>query len=250
MLIICPDCETSYEVEPSDLGEGGRKVRCNQCGALWHAQPDPGDDMPAGDEVPEVSVEQANVLSDEDFASPARTEEPVEDITPPEKPERRRRARGTAPRAAAKPRFISIVAAAGIAVLAALGVWREAVVRVVPDLAGLYAAAGLPVNLRGLEFRDMTTVETMENGVPQLVVRGTIANVRDEDAEVPRLRLAVRSVSGREIFVWTAMPGRAELKGGETSQFFAQLASPPAEGRDVAVRFLSARDVRQGASAR
>jgi hypothetical protein len=176
-------------------------------------------------------------------------EAPVEDVAfqdaPAKKSPLRRKPRGTAPRGARKRSFMPVAAAAGMAALAALGIWRQTVVDLVPDLAGLYAAAGLPVNLRGLEFRDVNTAETMENGVPLLVVRGTIENVTEEVVDVPRLRLAVRGTSGREIFVWTAMPSKHELSGGEALPFFAQLASPPAEGREVAVRFIGARDAAQ-----
>ena len=245
MLIICPDCETSYEVDSADLGADGRKVRCNQCGALWHAKPDQGEENAAAT----APVAAAELLADEDIAVPApmgAEDSEIEDIGPSVEPPRRHKTGSMARRAAPKPRLMTILAAAGLVILAALGIWREAVVSVVPDLAGLYALAGMPVNLRRLEFRDMSTVETTDNGVPQLVVRGTIANVSGGTAEVPRLRLSVRGTSGREIFVWTAMPGRAELAAGETAPFYAQLASPPAEGREVAVRFLSARDAVQG----
>ena len=129
-----------------------------------------------------------------------------------------------------------------MAIVALVGL-RDRVVGMVPDLAGLYAAVGLPVNLRGLEFRDLTTTETMENGIPLLVVSGTIQNISGDRADVPRVRLAVRGTGGHEIYVWTAMPSRSELAAGEALPFWAQLASPPAEGREVAVRFLSVRDV-------
>lgn len=239
MLIICPDCETSYEVEAAELPAGGRKVRCTECGAVWRADAGPDE---AGERLEPETDNAVETVAAPGRPEPGEPGDPVEDLSFEEPKRRPQTTKRPARRVTPKPRLMQIMAAAGLAALAALGVWRNKVVEVVPDLAGLYAAAGLPVNLRGLEFRDMTTVETMENGVPQLVVRGTIANVTAEPASVPRLRLAVRSTSGREIFVWTAMPGRNEIKGGEALPFFAQLASPPAEGREVAVRFVSARD--------
>ncbi len=35
MLIVCPNCATSYEVEPSTLGPTGRSVRCARCQNVW-----------------------------------------------------------------------------------------------------------------------------------------------------------------------------------------------------------------------
>jgi predicted Zn finger-like uncharacterized protein len=44
MLIVCPKCETSYEVKPESLGETGRKVRCAKCQEVWFASRPPSDD--------------------------------------------------------------------------------------------------------------------------------------------------------------------------------------------------------------
>src|SRR5262245_40043410 len=35
MLIACPNCATSYQVEPSSLGNAGRSVRCVRCRHAW-----------------------------------------------------------------------------------------------------------------------------------------------------------------------------------------------------------------------
>src|SRR5436190_21264924 len=35
MLIACPDCATSYQIEPASLGRTGRPVRCNRCRHVW-----------------------------------------------------------------------------------------------------------------------------------------------------------------------------------------------------------------------
>jgi predicted Zn finger-like uncharacterized protein len=37
MQIVCPNCETSYEVEAVDLGVGERQVRCARCRHVWAA---------------------------------------------------------------------------------------------------------------------------------------------------------------------------------------------------------------------
>ena len=38
MLIACPSCATSYEVEIASLYPDGRQVRCHCCGMVWHAE--------------------------------------------------------------------------------------------------------------------------------------------------------------------------------------------------------------------
>jgi predicted Zn finger-like uncharacterized protein len=37
MLIVCPNCATSYQVESSSLGPTGRSVRCVRCQKVWFA---------------------------------------------------------------------------------------------------------------------------------------------------------------------------------------------------------------------
>jgi len=37
LMIVCPNCATSYQVEPSSLGATGRSVRCVRCKQVWFA---------------------------------------------------------------------------------------------------------------------------------------------------------------------------------------------------------------------
>jgi predicted Zn finger-like uncharacterized protein len=37
MLIVCPSCATSYDVELASLRPNGRQVRCVRCHTVWHA---------------------------------------------------------------------------------------------------------------------------------------------------------------------------------------------------------------------
>ncbi len=127
-------------------------------------------------------------------------------------------------------------------VLAALASWRARVVALAPQTASLYAAIGLPVNLRGLEFDDVTTTSETDEGVQVLVVEGTIASTAARRVVVPRLRFAVRDAGGHEIYTWTALPTKNVLAPGEQLAFRSRLASPPAEGRNVSVRFFNRRD--------
>lgn len=269
MLIICPDCESSYEVDAADIGAAGRKVRCTECGAVWLARQvessasqepaetpapdetiveevDAFDEVEAFDEVAAAPPNEEAGFSDEDFAAPASIENIISNPALQEAKEAsrrgRRKSRGNPMAGLANRRRLVAAALACLAVLVCGVLGRETVVSAVPDLAGLYAVAGLPVNLRGLSFEEIATQEKVEDGVPQLAVRGTIRNVTGDSVPVPRLRLAVLNRSGREIFVWTAVPSRSELGPGETLPFFAQIASPPADGREVIVRFVGSRD--------
>ena len=45
MLIVCPSCATSYDVEPVSLPPNGRQVRCVRCRTVWHAAPSQADKL-------------------------------------------------------------------------------------------------------------------------------------------------------------------------------------------------------------
>jgi len=121
--------------------------------------------------------------------------------------------------------------------------WRANVVRWLPQTASLYAAIGLPVNLRGLVFADVTTERETQDGVEVLLVKGLIVNEFKRPAEVPRLRFSVRYQGGYEVYSWTALPSRNVLLPGESLPFSSRLASPPREGDRVEVRFFNRRDL-------
>lgn len=140
------------------------------------------------------------------------------------------------------PALIGVLAA----VLLGLIVARHKVVAFAPQTASLFASIGMPVNLRGLEFDNVRTTGEMHEGVPVLIVEGTISNVGAKPTEVPRLRFAMRNRSGQEIYAWTSVTGRNTLAPGETAPFRTRLASPPAEGREVSVRFFNRRDALSG----
>ncbi|MGC2131724.1 MAG: MJ0042-type zinc finger domain-containing protein [Xanthobacteraceae bacterium] len=38
MLIVCPNCATSYDVDVASLRPDGRRVRCVRCRMIWHAE--------------------------------------------------------------------------------------------------------------------------------------------------------------------------------------------------------------------
>jgi predicted Zn finger-like uncharacterized protein len=139
---------------------------------------------------------------------------------------------------------MAIVVMAAI-LLAALN-WRSAVVRHFPQTASLYAAIGLPVNLRGLFFEDVKSRSELHDGVMVLIVEGTIVNLTTRTLEVPRLRLSLRNGVGHEVYAWTALPSKSTVGSGNGLPFRARLASPPPDGRDVIVRFFNRRDALAG----
>jgi hypothetical protein len=155
---------------------------------------------------------------------------------------RTRRAKGKREGGRLRPSVATVIVALFAANAVLLG-WRTDVVRLMPQTASLFAAIGLPVNLRGVAFSDVTTATEASEGVPVLLVKGRITNIAHQPREVPRLRFAMRNAAGNEVYAWTSMPAKAALAPGEAESFETRLASPPADGQAVVVRFFTRRDI-------
>ena len=125
------------------------------------------------------------------------------------------------------------IVASGMGAVAA----RDAIVRHAPATARLYAAIGLPVNLRGLDLRHVTSTLAGEGAQRVLAVEGEIANLAATETAVPPLGVAVRGADARDIYSWTASPPKPRLAPGEIVPFRARLAAPPEGARDAVVRF-------------
>jgi predicted Zn finger-like uncharacterized protein len=277
MLIACPTCATTYEIAPAALG-AGRNVRCAQCKDTWFATAEPvpeaavalaaagrPDDFEGAPGHEQDVLPPAPPLADNPFA--VADSPPLVPHDPPDADSAPKFEPGVPDQpaiAAAKParqvhadrkdrpglfrRLFSLPMLIVVMLAILLGAlnWRAAVVRHFPQTASLYAAIGLPVNLRGLFFQDVKSRNEVEDGTSVLVIEGTIVNLTTRTLDVPRLRFALRNASGHEVYAWTAQPPKSMLGSGNGLPFRARLASPPADGRDVIVRFLNRRDVAAG----
>jgi hypothetical protein len=140
------------------------------------------------------------------------------------------------------PWFSPILAAILAIVLGSMSLvgLKEQIVRVLPASSALYAAAGLPVNLRGLEFRGVKSIVSEANTQRLLHVKGEIANLRSGLNPIPPIELVVEGTDGRPLYRWTAKASKPKLGANETIAFETRLVAPPEAGRDVKVRFAQA----------
>jgi predicted Zn finger-like uncharacterized protein len=207
-----------------------------------------------------ASTEQSEPLTLSDITIPV-AEAPLAPIGPPEPAEpaienqipdganaaaRRRRTKLDTERRARPKAHLALVVLALALVTASLLNWRKDVVRHLPQLASFYASIGLPVNLRGLTLAHVTIGRETSDGVPVLVIDGTIVNSISTPVEIPQLRFSVQNAVGAEVYSWMATPTQRTLEPGATLPFRTRLASPPDDGHNVQVRFFTRRDVVAG----
>ncbi len=307
MLIVCPNCATSYMIDQAAVGPAGRTVRCARCKASWHAggpQAASVTTAAAADTVAESGAQSAQTSrakapqpqaaaphskttiatgtkappADPPSPEPALTSievqaaefepptiadaptlvPPIEHETAPEaaatehdseeaeseaesfdarrkllqarRKQSRRSSRWTA--------VILVLVACNVALVGA----RNEVVRYLPQTASLFAAIGLPVNLRNLKFETVKISSEMQNGIDTLIVQGAVVSEAAKPVAVPRLRFAARNASGQELYTWTMLPPRSVLGAGERLEFRSQIPAPPVDAKDVMVRFFTAKD--------
>ena len=126
---------------------------------------------------------------------------------------------------------------ATILILAGLVYAREPIVRLVPDLAGLYAKVGLDVNLRGFAFRDIRSERVVESSGPVLIVTGEIQNIKGTIAQAPKLRFGLKTNTNEEIYAWNHELSVPTIVPGGIARFQSRLPAPPPLGRNLSVRF-------------
>ena len=142
-----------------------------------------------------------------------------------------------------KPRKIhrrpgSVIAAAlSAAFLVAFVAAKEAAVQAAPDLAGLYAVLGLPVNLHGLEIHGVEAERRQTAAGSSVVVRGVIINVGGAARPVPGLTVGFRDagdgIAGQREF----SPPAPVVEVGAAAAFEFVLENPPERASELIVRF-------------
>jgi predicted Zn finger-like uncharacterized protein len=273
MHIICPHCTTTYAINLSTLGAAGRTVRCSRCKEVWLARPEDAVSIQAlapamadgGDQAPNPAVADRNGPAggeiEQDHHTPVVESPSISAEWPAEAEGARESHRRDEVKTARppllrrlKPSFsfgvpavsLATVCAAMGALVVALLIWRNDVVRLLPQTAAFYKMVGLDVNLRGLLFKDVRVSSENVEGKQVLVIEGVIVGQAKKPVELPRLRFSVRDAQGAEIYAWNAVLEQAVLNPGEKAWFKSRLASPPPEGRNIDVRFFNKRDIAAG----
>jgi len=276
MLIACPNCSTSYMIDPASLGEAGRTVRCARCKTTWFAsKPELATAGTDDDPTPAIGVIRPDqrmqdraegtgaeehtsetVTQDEEAAQAPVTIADAPPIAPEEPPTaaeateadeienfaaRRKRLQARRNKERRSSRWTALILVLFAFNVALVGA-RSEVVRFFPQTASLFAAVGLPVNLRHLKFENMRISKETQEGLSALVIEGTIVSVASKATEVPRLRFAARDAAGQEVYTWNALPSRSILGPGEKLDFRSRFVSPPPNATDVMVRFFTPQD--------
>lgn len=118
---------------------------------------------------------------------------------------------------------------------------RTEIVHQIPDLAGVYAAIGLPVNVSGLEFVNVETLRSMQNGVDVMVVTGQVLNVSGKQTRVPPIAVSIHDEEGNSVYSWSVTPLMRVVAPNDTIEFEARLNSAPLGAQTIRLTFSDER---------
>ena len=245
MILTCPQCDTRYQADAAKFPAAGRNVRCAKCGHVWHQigptpEPDPDAEIVVQEPTPAPAPPPPEpVASQPRVAAFAPNPVSVSHEAEEEEP------------AAAAPRgpwLGRVAVAAGWVLLVGLILvigwaavsFRDNVATWLPQTSSFYAAAGLPVNPRGIDFTDVAQSLGTEDGQQVLAVTGRIVNRSNHELSVPLVRVGLFDMDKHELYHWTFVPGVSTLQPGGSAKFRTRLSSPPAGTHDIELRFARA----------
>ncbi len=208
MIVSCPSCTSRYLVDPQVLGAAGRKVRCANCGHVWH----------------QTAPMDANAPAPIAMTPPVTTPQPLpEGSNLPAMPD------DVAPRRSSAIGWLVLLLVV-IGVIGGLLLARKDVVSLWPPAARLYGLIGLDDFGRtgaGLEIREVASQRLEQGGSTALVVQGTIVNVSTRPRPVPNVQVVARGAGGVVLKSWSFAPGAPILLPGDSVPFRRELADAP-----------------------
>jgi len=241
MIISCPSCATGYDLPENSLTVDGTVIRCANCGHSWlessaieviDATPEPTVNLPAmvpDEDGYELEIEALRLAR----ASMAAEREHKE-----QQARKRANAKGW-----------GILGGCMAAGLAAFALFPQQIAKYAPGTIALYEKAGIDINFRGFEIRNIKQQHMVSDGTLVYAVRGEVTNVAGKESKAPALRFILRDAKDREVYAWTlAGVTNRMLQPDETTSFVTRIASPPETADELQIRFAHAAEI--GSNAR
>ncbi len=177
MVIICPECETKYNINYALLPKEGKRVKCAKCKHTWLQKPLSADDV----------IKKLDNIDKKTKKS--RELEVNEAVEPPEALPTKER------KIANKSLPLFVYPVFGVAAsLAALFFFLSAP-HSIPGLGKFHDVIGM-TNYRGLGFIDFSVKKEMHGKRIQFDMKGDIVNSSDRIRYIPKIRIIALSKGG------------------------------------------------------
>lgn len=250
MILTCPQCQSQYNLDPGQLGAGGRTVRCVSCNHTWFQ---PGEEQPLPPEAPPEAPQPADpvfeaILSEVSGGAappPApANEEPAASLYADPAPAVPRPPQPAAPVITHDPFGVGAKAFGGLTFLLWLSLTllllflgQKTVVRHWPSTALLYKSMGFDVKApgEGIRLSEIVSEQRTEKGGRVLVVEGKMTNMSEGDIPYPALRVALKNAQGEVLKEWKLEAGLTVLSSGEAIPLALHLPDMPGGGAAIEV---------------
>lgn len=125
-----------------------------------------------------------------------------------------------------KGKIIAIAAVVLIALGASAFFGRGFIIDLWPQTSDYFAMVGLGGDElgAGLDIRNVKSSREVENGIEVLVIRGTVANIAEEDRKVPMIRVSLYDGEGVEVQQVIIAPLKSQIPPGAKIGFKAKLS--------------------------
>lgn len=258
MIICCPHCQTKYQVTYDAIGSAGRKVQCAHCQREWNQRALPRD-ADTGDAASDALFEEMKedaldeALAAEERAIADKKAEAPKAKSQADAAEQRKRQQAFTRRQSAmisslplaRLRRTARVGAVMILIAMATGayLWRVPIVERYPELADVYEAVGLGVNVVGLDFTNLETLRSVNDGQDVLMVSAQIVGLTPEPSRVPPVVVSLLDGRGKSIYEWSVTSRARDLMKGERATFETRLTVPPKDAAKVRLSFAGGSNV-------
>lgn len=262
MILTCPQCSANFKVPDGALGDNGRKVKCSDCGHIWHQVPETGDVLAAEEapaqekDVVDVDVpedqgqsEQQPELQPEQAPEQQPEQQPGEDIPDAVKPQ-------------AEPEEESVPAEPKEPLKddvksRALGYAVAAVIFLATFTPLLFMADGMVKKWVGwLPFYDFFGIETPAlgdgldfdrlyvkwNNEFDMEVKGFVINLTNKEQDVPVIEALLKDSKGKSLGGWYIRLPQDRLEAENSLAFYSRYTGPNGNAAKVDLRFVAGVD--------
>ncbi len=267
MIIICPNCQTNYQVAQKAIGALGRKVVCANCQQSWKAKFEqaqipitkpqivtnndvsPSKEQQDSDEI-FSSADEKNL--DDEFSKQEQIEKQTanNDISNNSKLDKSLKRKQKKDLLKRKNNMTQnmplnrmkksarIWALILLLLISSIGsFFRDNIVGNFPQFAKFYEAVGLEVNLVGLEFTNVKTLIIKDNGSDKLSISANIHNITNSEISIPNIIISLINDNEEILIEWSIAPRVKTLKAREILDFETHLEDAPPDAQTVKFSF-------------
>ncbi len=234
VILRCPKCHSAEPIAAEAIAEGVQVVICRQCGEGWAAK---AEERPVRRSDCEDEQGRSLVWADARTIDAVRRPLVAYNDDEPDPWALRIETDYEPAEVRRSPVFGWLVVLVSGLFLAGFFGARQQIVAAVPDLGGLYASVGMPVNMSGLDIVSVKAAAEQTGFETRFRVDGAVRNISQAELAVPALNIEFLDRYGRLVHTEKLASPVESLAAGRQVAFNHMLKDFPRQSVRVRVRF-------------